>query len=203
VEDSGGDGKVPQVREHGSKLTGIRLVSYATNHVVNRIPFYGLRHAWYRSVLGVVLGPGSGVHLGCRVWFSGPGRMRRERLFTIGDHTRINRDCSLDARGPLRIGSNVSISPEVVIVTGLHIPDDPGFKYDTRPVQIEDHVWIATRAVVLPGVTVGRGAVVAAGAVVTRDVPPLAVVAGVPARQVGTRRIAPSYVLDDPFPLFE
>lgn len=194
---------VPQAREHGTKLTLIRLVSYSTNHVVNRIPLYGLRHAWYRCVLGIGLGPGSGLHLGCCVWFSGPGRLRRERLLTIGDHTRINRDCSLDARGPLRIGNNVSVSPEVVILTALHVADDPGFKYETRPVVIEDHVWLATRALVLPGVTIGRGAVVAAGAVVTRDVPPLAVVAGVPARQVGTRGIAPSYVLDDPFPLFE
>jgi len=56
-----------------------------------------------------------------------------------------------------------------------------------RPVVIEDHVWIGMRAIILPGVRIGRGAVVAVGAVVTRDVEPLTVVAGVPARVIGSR----------------
>ena len=67
---------------------------------------------------------------------------------------------------------------------------------------IEDHVWIGTRATVLPGVRIGRGAVVAAGAVVTRDVAPLDIVAGVPARPVGRRSLDPAYRLPNA-PLFE
>jgi maltose O-acetyltransferase len=122
----------------------------------------------------------------------------------IGAYSRINRDCCLDARGPLVIGENVSISPEVVILTAGHRTDDPGFPVETRPVTIEDHVWIGTRATILPGVRLGRGCVVAAGAVVTRDVPPLAIVGGVPAAQIGTRPAhATAYVLDEPPPLFE
>ena len=69
---------------------------------------------------------------------------------------------------------------------------------------IEDNVWVGTRATILPGVTLGRGCVVAAGAVVTRDVPPLVIVGGVPARPIGTRPERPRhYVLDSAFPLFE
>jgi maltose O-acetyltransferase len=71
-------------------------------------------------------------------------------------------------------------------------------------VSIEDYVWLGARAVILPGVTVGRGAVVAAGSVVTKNVPPLTIVAGIPARPVGMRDSAATvYELDWPLPLFE
>ena len=191
-------------REGGAKLTAIRLLNYLTNHVVGRVPIYRLRHAWYRGVLGMELGEGSGIHLGCYIWFFGPGRLRRDRSLRIGRHTRINRQCLLDARGPLRIGDNVSVSAEVAILTTQHRPDDPHFAVESRQVVIEDHVWIGMRAMIMPGVTVGRGAVVAAGAVVTRDVAPSTVVGGVPARQIGERGLEnPSYVLSDPFPMFE
>lgn len=191
-------------REGGLKLVAVRLLNWLTNEVVCHVPFYGLRHGWYRRILGVRLGPGSGIHLGCYIWFFGPSRLRRDRYLTIGEHTRINRRCLLDARGPLRIGDNVSVSAEVAILTTQHRPEDPDFRVESRPVVIEDHVWIGMRAMVMPGVTVGRGAVIAAGAVVTRDVPPLAVVGGVPAKVIGRRGLDdPAYILDDPFPLFE
>jgi maltose O-acetyltransferase len=185
------------------KLFVVRLLNYLTNHVVSRVPSFRFRHAWYRRVLGIGLGPGAVVHLGCYVWFYGPGQLRREGL-VIGAHTRVNRDCCLDARGSLRIGENVSISPEVTILTAFHPIDDPEFRVATRPIEIDDYAFIGTRATILAGVRIGRGAVVGAGAVVTRDVPPLAVVAGVPARQVGTRpEEALRYVLDQPPALFE
>jgi len=185
------------------KLFVVRSLNYLTNHVVGHIPSFGLRHAWYRRVLGVRLGSGTAVHLGCYVWFYGPGQLRRDGL-VIGAHSRINRGCCLDARGSLRIGENVSISPEVTILTAFHPIDDPQFRVATRPIEIDDYAFVGTRATILAGVRIGRGAVVAAGAVVTRDVPPLAVVAGVPARQVGTRPAeALRYVLDEPPPLFE
>jgi maltose O-acetyltransferase len=182
----------------------IRFLSYANNHVVSHVPSYRLRHAWYRRVLGVRLGENAGVHLDCYIWFFGPNRLRKDGFLSIGAHSRINRGCLLDARGRLRIGDNVSVSAEVAILTTQHRPEDPNFAVESRPVVIEDHVWIGMRAIIMPGVTVGRGAVVAAGAVVTNDVPPLAVVGGVPARQIGTRGLDnPAYVLADPFPMFE
>jgi acetyltransferase-like isoleucine patch superfamily enzyme len=186
-----------------TKVFAIRVINYLTNHAVNHLPSFRLRHAWYRRVLGVRLGPGSGIHLNCYVWFNGPGRMRREGLLTIGHHTRVNRSCCLDARGGLSIGNNVSISPDVAILTMEHLKDDPDFATVTRPVRIEDHVWIGMRAMVMPGVTIGRGAVVAAGAVVTRDVPAGAIVGGIPAHPIGQRRLDPAYVLAEPFPFLE
>jgi acetyltransferase-like isoleucine patch superfamily enzyme len=185
------------------RLFVIRLVNFLTNYVVCHIPSFALRRAWYRRVLGIKIGEHSGVHLGCYIWFYGLGQLRRDGL-TIGAYSRINRNCCLDARGPLRIGDNVSISPEVTILTAFHRVDDPQFRVESRPVVIEDHVWIGSRATILSGVTLGRGSVVAAGAVVSRDVAPLEIVGGVPARPIGTRPAeAITYTLDGPFPLFE
>jgi acetyltransferase-like isoleucine patch superfamily enzyme len=181
----------------------IRLINFLTNYVVNHIPSFALRRGWYRRVLGVEIGDHAGFHLGCYLWFYGPGQIRRDG-FRIGAYSRINRNCCLDARGPLRIGENVSISPEVTILTAFHRIDDPKFRVETRPVVIEDYVWIGSRATILSGVRLGRGSVVAAGAVVTRDVAPLEIVGGVPARPIGTRPAeALQYTLDGPFPLFE
>ena len=193
----------PIVRSRPHRVFAIRVVVYLTNYLIARIPSFALRRGWYRRVLGITFGPNSGIHLGCYIWSYGPNQIRRDG-FTIGAGTRINRDCCLDARGSLRIGDNVSISAEVMILTASHAIDDPSFRVETRPVVIEDHVYIGARAMILPGVTLGRGSIVAAGAVVTRDVPPLAVVAGLPAKVVGTRSAAAAdYVLDQPFPLFE
>lgn len=185
------------------KVFAIRVLNYLTNHVVAHLPSFGLRRLWYTRVLGASIGPGTGIHLGCYLWFYSPSQVRREGL-VIGRNSRVNRDCTLDVRGGLRIGDNVSISPEVMILTAQHPLDDPEFRVATRPIVLEDHVFVGSRAIVMPGVTLGRGSVVAAGAIVTRDVPPFAIVAGMPARVVGRRpEEAATYVLDSPFPLFE
>ena len=84
-------------------------------------------------------------------------------------------------------GSDVSIGPEATILTLGHDPQSPDFADQGGDVIIGDHVWIAYRAIILPGVRIGDGAVVAAGAVVSKDVEPYTIVAGVPARQVGER----------------
>lgn len=98
----------------------------------------------------------------------------------------------------------MSISPDVAVITTQHKWREPGFPLDIRPVVIEDHAWIGMRAILLPGTRVGRGAVVAAGAVASGDIPPMSVVAGVPARVVATRPAeALDYRLDDLTPLYE
>ena len=187
----------------GMRVFAIRVINYVTNHIVCHIPSFGFRRFWYSRVLGVRFGERAGVHLGCYFWFYGPGQVRRDGV-SIGANSRINRDCSIDVRGGVRIGDNVSISPEVVISTAAHSAFDPKFRVELRPVVIEDQVWIGMRAMILGGVTLGRGSVVAAGAVVTKDVPPLTIVAGIPARPVGTRpEEATNYVIDEGFRLFE
>jgi acetyltransferase-like isoleucine patch superfamily enzyme len=187
----------------GLKLFAVRVLNYLTNHIITHVPSYTVRHGWYRRVLGIRIGEGAAVHLGCYVWFYGPSQLRHDGL-TIGARSLIHRDCCLDARGSLRIGENVSISPEVTMLTAFHPVDDPEFRVANQPIEIDDYAFIGTRAMILPGVRIGRGAVVGAGSVVTRDVPPLAIVAGVPARQVGTRPPeALEYTLTGARPLFE
>jgi carbonic anhydrase/acetyltransferase-like protein (isoleucine patch superfamily) len=100
--------------------------------------------------------------------------------------------------GQISIGSNVIIAEGVIILTRNHVYDQAdalpyGTAYEVAPVVIEDHVWIGARAAIVPGVTIGHGAVVALGAVVTKDVPSCAVVGGNPAkfiRQRDTERYA-------------
>ncbi len=182
-------------------LIAAHCLNYATNHLVCRIPSYSIRGAWYHRVMGVEMGHGSAIQLGCYLWSYGPRSNRRLKT-QIGARTMINRGCCLDVRSGLRIGDDVSISPEVAILTTQHDLNSAEFVLQGRAVVIEDHVWIGMRAVVLPGVTIGRGAVIAAGAVVTKDVAPLDIVAGVPARPVGRRGIDPTYRLPSA-PLFE
>ena len=100
---------------------------------------------------------------------------------SVGDH------CFLDYRGSIFIGKNVNISSQVLILTGDHDPQDKYFKSRGRSVIIDDYVWLSTRSMILPGVTIGKGAVVAAGAVVTKDVLPYTIVGGIPARKIGDR----------------
>ncbi len=92
----------------------------------------------------------------------------------------------------ISIGDNTRIAAEVHISTGNHIFDEPRVPIIEQGIRhadviIEDDVWIGTKAVILPGVRVGRGSVVAAGAVVTRDVPSMTIVGGVPAKAIGQR----------------
>lgn len=105
----------------------------------------------------------------------------------IGNHSLVGWHVYLDGRGGIEIGHNVNISSYAQLITGTHDCQSPRFVPEYRPIRIEDFAWLGTRSMVLPGVTVGRGAVVAAGAVVVKDVPPLAIVGGVPARLIGER----------------
>jgi acetyltransferase-like isoleucine patch superfamily enzyme len=185
------------------RLFVVPALLYLTNYLVAYVPSFTLRHLWYRRVLGIQLGPNAAVHLGNYVWFWGPGEIRRFGV-SIGRNSRIGRDCTLDARSGLTIGENVSISAEVMILGGTHDINDPEFGDIAGAVAIEDYVWVGARAIVMPGVTLGRGSVVAAGSVVTKDVAPLTIVGGVPAKPIGMRdSAATAYKLDWPLPLFE
>ncbi len=105
----------------------------------------------------------------------------------VGDQTWIGQQCFLHAAGGLTLGARVGVGPGVRIITSVH--QEAGRELpvlfspiEMAPVVIEDDADLGVGSVILPGVTVGRGAVVGAGAVVTADVPPYAVVAGVPAK---------------------
>ena len=105
----------------------------------------------------------------------------------IGDHTRIGLHNTII--GPVEIGSHVNLAQGITVTALNHNFDDTQKRIDeqgvsTIPVTIEDDVWIGANAVILPGVTIGNHCVVAAGAVVTKDVPPHSLVAGVPAKVI-------------------
>ena len=109
---------------------------------------------------------------------------------SIGKEVFINSGCHFQDQGGIEIGDGTLIGHNVVLATINH-DLDPGKnrKNHYLPIKIEDHVWIGSNATVLPGVTIGSWSVVAAGAVVTRDVPPMTVVGGVPAKVL--RKILP------------
>lgn len=186
-----------------ARLFCIRVANYLTNHVVAYVPSFTFRHLWYQRVMGVDIAEGAGVSMRTFMWSYGPRQVRRSGA-SIGRNTRISQGCTIDLRSGLSIGNNVSVSPEVMILAGTHDVHAPRFNDVAGFVAIEDHVWIGARAIVLPGVTLGRGAVVAAGSVVTKNVAPMTIVAGVPAKPVGMRdSAATAYELDGPLPLFE
>lgn len=104
----------------------------------------------------------------------------------LGDRVIIGSNVSLGAHSPITLGDNVRISRDVIIETaGLDFSTDrPPYKHVSKPIHIENGVWIGARAIILGGVTLGENAVIAAGSVVSRSVEPGQVVAGIPAKPI-------------------
>ena len=109
------------------------------------------------------------------------------RRLSIGNDSHINQGCLLDCRGGISIGNNVSVSYRVSIITAQHETQSRQFTYCSAPVVLDNYVWVGANATILPGIHIGEGAIVAAGAVVTKDVDSYAIMGGVPARRIGTR----------------
>jgi len=162
---------------------------YFANQIVASIPSHRVRLFMYRNLFGFEIGKQSYIFMGA--WFD-----HQKGGFKMGPNSVINQKCRLDNRGGITIGTNVSISAEVCLLTADHDPASPTNDSRIRPIQIEDYAFIGTRAMVLPGVRIGTGAMVGAGAVVAKDVAPYEVVAGVPARKIGTRTSDLKYTID-------
>lgn len=177
-------GKVLTLRQAQGKVLN-RLYNYLADfglfwlHLLINFPSHSFRRLLLR-ISGAKIGGGSSVHMGCS-FFS-------LRNLEIGRDTIIGRGTFLDGRAPLIIGNHVDIASEVMIYNSEHDINSEDFSAITTPVEIGDYVFIGPRAIILPGVKVGRGAVVAAGAVVTGDVPEFAIVGGVPAKVIGERK---------------
>lgn len=152
--------------------------AFQAGFIVARLPARTLRHQIYR-MMGMRLADGACVHRGLEV--------RSPANIEIGEGSIIGFDCILDGREHITIGRHVNLSSGAALWTLQHDHRDPEFGAVGGPIVVGDRAWISFRATVLPGITVGEGAVVAAGAVVTRNVPDYAIVAGVPARVVGER----------------
>ena len=114
----------------------------------------------------------------------------------IGNNSVVNKGVLLDGRGgKLVIGNNVDIAQETYIWTSQHDYNDDHHGLKNSDVEIQDYVWIAARANILPGVVIGKGAVVGTCSLVTKNVQGLEVVAGIPAKHISTRKNSLSYTL--------
>ncbi len=146
---------------------------------LGKFPSRRIRTLYLSSYLGR-LGKGSAVQMGCR-FLNG-------RKVHFGERNVINFGCLFDGRKfEIRTGSDVSIGPEASILSLGHDPQSAEFADRGGDVVIGDRVWIGYRAIILPGVTIGEGAVIGSGSVVTKDVEPYCIVAGNPARKIGER----------------
>ena len=146
--------------------------------LVGYIPFHHIRRLFYRFY-GIKIGSGSTIHTRAKFYY--PPKI------IIGRDTIVGEGAVLDGRDQLIIGNHVDIASEVMIYNAQHDINDENFKAITAPVTIEDYVFIGPRAIILPGVKIGKGAVVGAGAVVTKDIADFAIVGGVPAQVIGER----------------
>ena len=157
------------------------IVEYEVHllHICGCIPIHHVRRLCYRMG-GMKIGKGSTIHMHAR--FYDP------KNITIGTDSIIGEYAVLDGRDTLSIGNHVDIASEVMMYNSKHDINDPDFKAVDGKVIIEDYVFIGPRAIIMPNITIGKGAVVGAGAIVTKDVPPYAIVGGIPAQIIGERK---------------
>jgi acetyltransferase-like isoleucine patch superfamily enzyme len=180
--------------KHGQKLTYSVAIGKAFVRVYNWwldlklfwvylvstcVPSHFIRKKVYQ-ISGARIGRGSTIHMGCR--FFDLSNIK------IGEDTIVGHRAFLDGRASLIIGNHVDIASEVMIYNSEHNIEREDFGAIEEPVNIGDYVFIGPRAMVLPGVKIGKGAIIAAGAVVTKDVGEFAIVGGVPAKQIGERK---------------
>jgi acetyltransferase-like isoleucine patch superfamily enzyme/GT2 family glycosyltransferase len=177
---------LPRIRRLARMQTALLAIA-ALNAISHAVPFHSPRRvAW--SLAGFKVHRTAVMHQGVR-W------MARRRL-SVGEGTIINRGTLIDNRCSVEIGRHVSVAHDSRIYTTGHDVHSPDFAIQTRPVRIEDYAVLFAGAVLMPGVTIGTGAVVLPFSVVTKDVEPMTVVGGVPAVVRGRRTGEPSYRLE-------
>ncbi len=149
---------------------------YLYNNIITWFPSYLLRVFYLRKILKYEIGKNTFIHLGC--YFYG-GHVK------IGNNSVIGRCCVFN--GDITIGDNTSITAHTFVQCISHDKDSPSFKGCKSPIIIGNRVWIGARAMILPGVTIGDGAILGAQSTLTKDIPPYTVFAGSPAKEVSKR----------------
>ena len=179
--------------KNGNKLTASQALPKIANRIcscwldfelmllrwVGYIPSHCCRKFCYK-LAGVKIKKGSTVHMWANFF--------QPRNISIGEDTIVGDHVFLDGRAKLTIGNHVDIASSVMIYNSEHDLTKEDFSAIKEPVEIGDYVFIGPRAIILPGVKIGKGAIVAAGAVVTSDVLEFAIVGGVPAKPIGERK---------------
>jgi putative colanic acid biosynthesis acetyltransferase WcaF len=143
-------------------------------------PLFGWRRLWYR-IFGAQLG--AGVRICPEVHCKYPWKL------TIGDHAWIGEGADLYSLERIEIGAHAVVSQRAVLCTGSHDHTDPAFGLIVKPIRIGSSAWVAIEALVMPGVTVGEGALVGARAVLLRDAEPWTIYHGQPATAKGRREL--------------
>jgi acetyltransferase-like isoleucine patch superfamily enzyme len=159
------------------------LKFYIYNNLLTHVPNHVLRLLYLKYVLRVNIGQSCFIHMGCRF----------EGNISIGNNSVVGRCCVL--LGDITIRNNVSITAETYIFTSTHIADSVTFEASYNPVVIEDYAWIGARAMILPGVVIGRGAILGAASTATKSIPEYSIFAGTPAKEVGRRSKSINYTL--------
>lgn len=138
------------------------------------------------------------------VWIYRRCEIRKPYNLQIGNHVKINTNCLLDCRGGnIIIGDNVDIAQDCRFWTLEHDPNSDSYGTKGGNIVVEDFAWVASGVTILPGVTIGRGAVIATGAVVTKNVPAMTIVGGIPAKKIGMRESKLEYQLGKYRPFFK
>jgi len=184
---------MPITDKHGKPLSSTQVLSKGVGRInaiwtelitgflwwgVGEMKLHHLRRFFYR-LFGMTIGAGSSLHMRIRVYDP-------TQIF-IGEDSIIGERVVLDGRAPLHIGNHVDIATGAMLFNSEHDVSAPDFHAIEVPTIIEDYVFIGPNAIILPGVKIGKGAVVAAGAVVTKDVAELSIVGGVPAKEIKKR----------------
>ena len=157
-----------------------------------KIPFHTVRNFIYRYVYKANLMENVIIYSGAEI--------RSPDKLTIGKGSIIGHHSVLDARNFIEIGENVNFSHGVWLWTEQHNHNDPDFSTESskkKKITICDRAWLGPRVIVLPGCTIGEGAVVGAGSVVTKDIEPFSINAGIPAKKIGERNRKINYILKD------
>jgi len=164
----------------------LELVTGLLWWLVGYVPSHTFRKLCYR-LAGIKIGAKSTIHMGARIYYP--------KGIKIGQGTLIGEKATLDgrrqlknSRGGLEIGNHVDIASDVMIWTSQHDIHSDNMATIEEKVVIEDYVFIGPRSIILPGITIGRGAIIAAGSVVTKDVPAMKIFAGVPAKEIAERK---------------
>lgn len=190
------------MNEHvGQKVTPINFVPKVINRLktiylellllvlkyVGYIPIHTIRKTIY-ILSGINMPMDSNIYMGAN-FFKPSG-------ITIGHDSLVGSNCFLDGRAPLIIGNHSSLASEVMIYNDEHNIHSPNYENSFGQVIIGDYVFLGPRVIILPNVKIGRGAVVAAGAVVTKNIPEFEVWGGIPAKKISDRQLKnPSYKL--------
>lgn len=156
------------------------IIWFSLNNVFSSFPSQTIRIGFLK-LMGAKIAKGAAVY--------GGSEFRNPAGLLIGLGSSIGHRAVLDARKGLTIGENVTLATEVMIWSLQHDYDDINFKTVGGPVIIGDYAWLGSRCIILPNVTIGAGAVVAAGAVVTKDVAPYTIVGGIPAKILAHRKL--------------